>query len=272
MPESKDSDYILGTTDKEIQRLGLQHQAWRPIVLDCWEKAGITKGSRVIDIGAGPGYATFDLAKIVGETGEVVAIERSSNFIEFIRKNCKSKRLNIQVYEKDLMVDTLPEGNFDYSWCRWVTSFVSSPEILVEKTYKTLRKGGKAIFHEYCDYTTWKLSPTNKALEEFVQIVMKSWRKNGGEPDIALLLVNLLNKRGFLIRKTSPLVYSLQHTDYMWKWLSTFINSYMPRLKELGEVDEKWIIKVSNEIEIASLNPNSIMMSPMVLEIVAEKI
>jgi ubiquinone/menaquinone biosynthesis C-methylase UbiE len=70
-------DYVLGTHDEELARLGLQHRVWRPVVLDCWHRAGITVGKRVLDIGAGPGYAAVDLAGIVGPKGEVVAIERS---------------------------------------------------------------------------------------------------------------------------------------------------------------------------------------------------
>ena len=69
-------DYVLGTHDEEIARLGLQHRVWRPVVLECWRKAGVTVGSRVLDVGAGPGYATVDLAEIVGPTCEVVALER----------------------------------------------------------------------------------------------------------------------------------------------------------------------------------------------------
>ena len=42
----------------------------------------ISIGSRVIDIGCGPGYATLDLAEIVGRTGEVFAIERSERFLK----------------------------------------------------------------------------------------------------------------------------------------------------------------------------------------------
>jgi ubiquinone/menaquinone biosynthesis C-methylase UbiE len=61
-----EKDYVLGTHDEELIRLGLQHRVWRPMVLDCWQRAGITVGKRVLDLGAGPGYAALDLAEIVG--------------------------------------------------------------------------------------------------------------------------------------------------------------------------------------------------------------
>ena len=69
-------DYFLGTHDEELRRLGLQHRVWDPAVRDCWQRAGITAGSRVLDVGAGPGYAAADLAQIVGPGGEVVAVSR----------------------------------------------------------------------------------------------------------------------------------------------------------------------------------------------------
>jgi ubiquinone/menaquinone biosynthesis C-methylase UbiE len=80
MSDSEDAierDYVLGTNDDELARLGLQHRVWRDTVLATWSAAGISVGSRVLDVGAGPGYATLDLAQTVGPTGKVVALERS---------------------------------------------------------------------------------------------------------------------------------------------------------------------------------------------------
>ncbi len=77
-----DRDYVLGTHDDEIYRLGFQHRVWRPRALDAWTRARIGDGSRVIDFGAGPGFATMDLAEIVGPTGAVYALERSRRFLD----------------------------------------------------------------------------------------------------------------------------------------------------------------------------------------------
>jgi len=40
-------------------------------MLEAWIAAGITTGSRVLDLGCGPGYASFDLSEIVGQGGGV---------------------------------------------------------------------------------------------------------------------------------------------------------------------------------------------------------
>ena len=100
---STERDYVLGTHEEETARLGLQHRIWRPVASDCWQKAGITIGSRVLDVGAGPGYAAADLAEIVGPTGKVVAVERSANFVRALEERCRMRSLrNVDVHELDL--------------------------------------------------------------------------------------------------------------------------------------------------------------------------
>src|SRR4030095_9061742 len=97
-----DRDYVLGTHEEELARLGLQHRVWRAVALDCWQRAGITVGKRVLDLGAGPGYAAIYLAEIVGPTGEVVALERSQNFIRSMETTCRTRSLtNVKVHELD---------------------------------------------------------------------------------------------------------------------------------------------------------------------------
>ena len=68
---ASDKDYVLGTHDEEIARLGLQHKVWRERVLAFWKRAGLEPGTRVVDVGAGPGYGTLELAHTVGREGEI---------------------------------------------------------------------------------------------------------------------------------------------------------------------------------------------------------
>ena len=94
-----EKDYVLGTHDEELVRLGLQHRVWRPIVLDCWQRVSITVGKCVLDLGAGPGYAALDLADIVGPSGEVVALERSGNFVNAMRESFRRRGFsNVKIH------------------------------------------------------------------------------------------------------------------------------------------------------------------------------
>ena len=169
-------------------------------MLDALTRAGATVGSRVLDIGAGPGFATLDLAEIVGDSGEVVAAERSDRFVTALREAVASHGLkNVRVHELDLMSEPIQAAGFDVAWCRWVASFVKSPEQLVSAIRQTLRVGGRVVFHEYADYRTWRLAPRRHAVEAFVAEVMASWKATGGEPDVALALPSCSSPQGFVL-------------------------------------------------------------------------
>ncbi len=266
-------DYVLGTHEEEISRLGLQHRVWRPVVLDCWQKAGITIGKRVLDVGAGPGYATVDLAEIVGSTGEVVALERSSKFVNAMKETCHARPLtNVKIFELDLMTNDLPKGDYDFSWCRWVLSFVADPALLVKKLGSVMPKGSVSIFHEYGHYETWRFFPSIPSQEKFREHVIATWRESGGEPDSAPALPSLLSENGFVIRSATPHIFCIRPTDYMWQWPAQFIDVYLPRLQEMGRIDQQFAGDVRADLAGAEKNLNALMITPLVLEIVADKI
>jgi SAM-dependent methyltransferase len=267
-----DRDYILGTHDEELARLGLQHRVWRPVALDCWQRAGITMGKRVLDIGAGPGYAAIDLAKIVGSTGEVIALERSHNFVRAMESTSRARsKANVKIHELDLMRDDLPKGDYDFLWCRWVVSFVSDPSLLIKKLGGIMPKGGLAIFHEYGHYETWRFLPRLPMQERFREHVIATWRESGGEPDGAAQLPGLLAENGFAIRSARPHIFCLRPGDYMWQWPATFIETYLGRLIEMGRIDQKFAEQVRAALTSTEKNPNALMITPLVLEIIAER-
>lgn len=265
-------DYVLGTHDEELARLGLQHRVWQPIALRCWQSAGITIGSRVLDLGAGPGYAAADLAEIVGPTGRVVALERSSNFVRAIEERCRSRALtNVRVHELDLMTDELPEGSYDFSWCRWVASFVTDPALLVQKLGRVMRPGAVAIFHEYAHYLTWSFVPRLPSQERFAQEVKASWAAVGGKADVGLDLPTYLAENSFVVRSTRPHIYCVGPGDYMWQWPASFVGVGLARLQELGRIDPDFAAQVQKDVAEAGQNSAALMITPLVLEIVAEK-
>ena len=263
---------MLGTNDEEVARLGLQHRVWRSTVVDCWRRAGITIGWRVVDVGAGPGYATIDLAEIVGPIGEVLAIERSARFLQTAARACQARGLtNVRFREADLMQEPIGGLGFDATWCRWVASFVSSPETLIQHLATALRPGGVAIFHEYNHYATWRLAPRRPAVESFTSEVMESWRANGGEPDIALALPRLLLDAGLHIVHVRPHVRTVTPADYTWQWPASFIEVNLARLRELGRGTAAWAESVRREFQEAANDPATLLTTPMFLEIIARK-
>jgi SAM-dependent methyltransferase len=274
MPTTADDkgSYVLGTHDEELQRLGLQHRVWRPKMLEAWSAAGITEGSRVADFGCGPGYATIDLAEIVGQNGSVLGIERSPRFVSFAKAECQRRGFsNVDIIEADFSGDIPLAGDCDAVWCRWVASFVPNLQRLVQHVASALRPGGRAVFHEYVDYATWRMIPRSQAVENFVGTVMESWRVAGGEPDIAFSLLPALRSSGFEIVDETPIVFAVHPSDFAWRWPSAFLKSNLSRLLETGRITPDLAAQVSKDFNALERSPESLMLTPMVLQIIARR-
>lgn len=263
-----ETDYVLGTHAAELERLGLQHRVWRPVVLDCWQRAGLTSGHRVIDLGAGPGYATADLAEIVGPHGHVLALERSPQFVEAIRARSLP---NVEARQLDLMEKEWPGRDYDFAWCRWVSAFVADAGALVTKLAAALKSRGVAVFHEYAYYETWQFLPPDSAHEEFRRQVVKAWRASGGEPNVGAELPALLAKHGFVVRSVKPHVFCIRPGDEMWQWPATFVDTYAPRLKEDNGLDESFVENIRTAFRAAEAEGRW-MMTPLVVEIIADRV
>ena len=266
-----DRDYVLGTHDAEIERLGLQHRVWRPRALDAWRRAGITVGQTVVDIGAGPGFATQDLAEIVGPTGRAIAIERSARFLAALRARTGGLGLaNIDTIEGDLLEAVPGDIAADALWCRWVLCFVANPRAALDAMLAMLKRGGVAVFHEYADYRAWRFAPRRPALERYVNAVMTSWRATGGEPDIALDLAGWLAEAGFSV-EVRPIIDAVPPSSFVWQWPASFVESGSARLVELGYLGAGDADAVRRELAAATADPNTLMVTPLVFEIIARR-
>ena len=267
---SEEKEYVLGTHDAEIARLGLQHRVWRPRALDAWRRAGFSVGQTIIDIGCGPGYASIDLAEIVGPSGKIIAIDKSTRFLNALSAAQRQYGLtNITPYELDLSTAAFPSIQADGAWARWVFAFVKNPRELLARAAEKLKPGGIFVLHEYSDYSTWRLAPRLPELEEYVQAVMKSWRDEGGEPDIALDLPRWLNELGFTIKTLNPIIDVISPKNYSWEWLKTFLAVGLRRLVDLGRIAPERAQQIKKAFDVCEAQPHALMFTPGVLEIIA---
>jgi SAM-dependent methyltransferase len=264
----REDEYVLGTHDEEIARLGLQHRAWRPRMFAAWQAAGIGDGHSVLDVGSGPGYAALDLAETVGSRGHVIAIDKSERFLRALES---ARRGNISGHCVDLETGAFPAVRAQRAWCRWVLCFVKNPREILANMATALDPGGAIVLHEYFDYRMWRAAPPCPELDEFVSAVMTSWREAGGEPDIARQLPCWLEELRFEIRQIRPIVNIVASDTMLWAWLRAFIDVGRRRLTEIGHLTPERSERIWEAFQAFEAAPGSRMVTPGVLEIVARR-
>lgn len=107
--------------------------------------ARIGPGAHVLDVAAGAGDQTLDIARRVGPTGYVLAIDISAAILEFARANAQKAGLkNVDTKVADSENLDLEEASFDAAVCRLGLMFSLDPIKSLQEMHHALKPGSRA--------------------------------------------------------------------------------------------------------------------------------
>jgi SAM-dependent methyltransferase len=106
--------------------------------------ANVTLGSRVLDVAAGAGDQTLELAKRVGANGHVLATDISPAILEFAKENAhRAGHTNVETKVADGENLGLEEASFDAAICRLGLMLYPDPLKGLREVHHALRPGGR---------------------------------------------------------------------------------------------------------------------------------
>jgi protein-L-isoaspartate O-methyltransferase len=125
--ESRQTNYLLGSSDAEHERLIRQAIRLAPVSERFFREAGIANGHRVLELGSGVGDVAMLLARLVGPSGNVVAIECDTRSVDRARTRAAAGSLhNIEFVETDI-AQFSSDASFDAAVGRFILQFLPDP-------------------------------------------------------------------------------------------------------------------------------------------------
>lgn len=273
-------EYVLGTGLDEHARLGLQHRLWSDAAVDAWKRAGFGLGSRVLDVGCGPGHAALDLAQLVGPDGRVVGVDESETFIASFNEQSRARELSqARGVVGDVQAISLgDERAFDGAYARWVLCFVPKPSDVLRGVANALRLGGVFVIHDYFNYGCMTAAPRLESHDVLVKATVQSWKSRGGDPDIAGRLPKLLDDAGFDLvdmrvhqRIARGGVSADGRRDPMIAWPTTWWRTFAPKLVTMGLITQTQCDKALEDLARVEDDATAFVVCPPVFELVARK-
>jgi ubiquinone/menaquinone biosynthesis C-methylase UbiE len=140
--------YVLGHSQREIDRLKAQARLIDPITKRFFREAGIEEGMRVLDVGSGAGDVALLAAEVLGASGTVVGVDRVSLAIEEARKRVTALSLKNVSFRVGDPADLAFDQPFDAVVGRYVLQFQKDPAAMLRKLATHVRPGGVVVFHE----------------------------------------------------------------------------------------------------------------------------
>jgi ubiquinone/menaquinone biosynthesis C-methylase UbiE len=241
-----DTDYALGHEPRELQRLAAQSNYWGEATLELLTRAGLAPGMRVLDLGSGGGDVALIAARLVGQTGSVLGIDRSAAAVETAGGRAREMKLDNVRFETGLLEDLRLEGRFDAVIGRLVLLYVAEPARLLANVAKSLAPEGILAFLEI-EMESAHQVPAVPAVKQPHDWLIETFRRTGAKTNLGPQLWRVFRDAGLpqpqmFIRATIEAAPAIASTSL----LTETVRSVLPMMEASG------VVKAS-EVQIDSL-------------------
>jgi len=243
MSKRSHSDYLLGNSDAEHERLIRQATLFAPFTERFLRQAGIHSGQRVLDLGSGVGDVAMLVGSLVGPSGEVVGIEREERSLAAAGTRAKQAGYdNISFVRSDIDAVSVNKS-FDAVVGRFILQFVPNPVEALRSIIPLLKPGGIVAFQEPSFAAFLHVCPELRLWSAAVALICESGRRAGVNVEMGFALHKVFQQAGLPAPKMymdTPLGSDPNFTG----WVYDLIRTLLPRIQEfnlsiepLGDVD-----------------------------------
>jgi ubiquinone/menaquinone biosynthesis C-methylase UbiE len=111
---------------------------------------GVQPGQTVCDMGCGNGFHTLRLARLVGKTGRVLAVDVQPEMLRMLEESAKQKSIkNVEIVQSMEYDPKLPEGEIDLILLVDVYHEFAYPEQMLAAMRKALKPKGRLVLVEF---------------------------------------------------------------------------------------------------------------------------
>lgn len=184
----------------------LRSHRWRTAENSCaYLLPRLRPGLDLLDVGAGPGTITVDLARRVAP-GQVSALELGEAAASVTREGVAGT--DVRVLVGDVHALDLPKASFDVVHAHQVLQHVPEPVRALREMARVTRRGGTVAVRD-TDYSAFTWWPRLPELDTWLDLYVRAARANGGEPDAGRRLLSWAHAAGLQQVEPSASVWCL---------------------------------------------------------------
>ena len=261
--------YLLGDTTREAVRLRKQAHLWDPVAHALFDRLGVRRGWKVLEIGPGQGSLHLELRRRVA--GPVDAVERSPAFAKRLAILCSRDGLGAgRIWQADLLEAPLGASRYDLVFARWVFLFLPDPIAHLKKLVRALRPGGLLAIEDYYR-DTFGMVPLPPEWSEFIAADKAFFASEGGDANIGGRLPGMFRKSGLELVGINPTIKIARPRDAAWEWMSGYFFGVMDRYAGAPPFTKAKAARLRRWWKLAEQDETSFMISPAVLDVVGRK-
>lgn len=265
---SQEPEYLLGTNEGELARLGFQHSVWRDLTDAALDRGGLVPGATVLDLGSGPGFVSRDIAGRLGPSGRLTCLDESPVWHRELAKlewPCPVDFVQSRVEDVDLAAST-----YDLVFSRWVFSFLPDLDPVLKNVMRALKPGGRVVIQDY-NHEGISVFPKSAGFEAVVRCTREFYRGSGGNAWVAGALPAALRRAGFARIDVQPNVKAGGPGSGVFRWADVFFPIFSGIFVGKGLMTSDERARFLDEWEALKGDPDALFFSPIVCDIIAVK-
>ncbi len=190
-------EYVLQVGKKGFDRLKFINDVFGEHSQNFLARAGVARGKRILEIGCGPGSMTTWLAKQVGATGQVIAMDSSEKQIEIAKELVEGNGItNVQFVCSTVEALDMQKDFFDLAYSRLLLMHLKDPKEALVRLKKYLKPGG-VIACEEPHSSSLMTVPRNEIVERLNELFIQLGKLQGFDFDIGDKLYSMLIHAGY---------------------------------------------------------------------------
>lgn len=224
----------------------LRSHRWRTADNSCgYLLPFLTPGTRLLDVGCGPGTITADLAARVAP-GQVIGIDTSPAVIAAAGTDSGADNLSYAVGDVDHLA--FADDRFDVVHAHQVLQHLSDPVSALREMRRVCRPGGLVAARD-ADYAAMAWYPRLPELDDWMTLYQQVARNNGAEPDGGRHLRHWAHRAGFTEVTSSASVWCYaEESERQW-WGGLWAD----RVVDSGVAQQALAAGLADAAELAAL-------------------
>jgi ubiquinone/menaquinone biosynthesis C-methylase UbiE len=176
------------------------------------DRAELSRGDTVADLGAGTGLLTLKAARAVGPAGTVLAVDSSQACLDELSERAREAGIgNVRPVRASL--DSLPidSSSCDAAVCRSALVYLDDPGAALTEVRRMLRPGGRFSFFEpLASEMEWSASDEDRLDKDFFEIERTLRKKRASYPMNRVALRKAFERAGLKSEGSLPMHFPIR--------------------------------------------------------------
>jgi SAM-dependent methyltransferase len=261
--------YVIRGGKGGYERLLLLARDRWPDTASLFERAGLSPGTRCIDLGCGGGEVTLEIARLVAPGGSVTGVDMDEIKLDLARREAAGRGLgNVEFRRLDIR-DWDEPGGYDAVYCRFLLQHLSQPVDLLRRMWAGVRPGGVLIVED-SDFDGWCCHPPNDGFDFFLRTYAQVLQRRGGDHAIGRKLYSCLLAAGIpgpRVAVVQPVWIEGERKTLPWSTLEASTEAILSE----GLASEDEVTAALTTLQCFTADPQTLISGPRIFQLWAKR-